>query len=47
MTVRIAFRLGKGLPFVIQQRDGDTGLRRTVFQTLGKDVQAVVVTVSG
>jgi hypothetical protein len=25
----------------------NTGLRRTVFQTLGKDIQAVMITVSG
>ena len=45
MTLAVAFRLGEGLPFRIQQQHIDTGLRRTVLQALGKDIQPVVITV--
>ena len=47
MAIAVAFRFGKGLPFVIQQGDGDARLRRTVLQTLSEDVQAIMITVSG
>ena len=47
VAIAVAFRFGKGLPFVIQQGDGDARLRRTVLQTLGEDVQAIMITVSG
>ncbi len=47
MTVGVAVGFGEGLALVIQQRDGDTGLRRTVFQTLGENVQPVMIAVSG
>ena len=41
----VAFRLGESLPFRIQQLHIDTRLRRTVFETLGKDIQPVTITV--
>ena len=47
MTVSVAICLGERLAFVVQQRDGHAGLRRTVFQTLSENIQAVMVTVSG
>ena len=47
MTIGIALRLGESLAFIVQQRDGHAGLRRTVFQTLSENIQAVMVTVSG
>ena len=47
MTVSVALRLSESLAFVVQQRDGHAGLRRTVFQTLSENIQAVMVTVSG
>jgi hypothetical protein len=47
MAVGIAGSPGQRLAFIVQQRDGHAGLRRTVFQTLGKDIQAVMITVSG
>ena len=47
VAIAVAFRFGKGLPFIVQQGDGDARLRRTVLQTLGEDVQAIMITVSG
>ncbi len=47
VPLSVALRLRQGLPFGVQQLHIDTGLRRAVFQALGKDIQPVVVAVRG
>ena len=47
MALAVALRLRQHLPFGVQELNIDIGLRRAVFQTLGKDIQPVVVTVRG
>ena len=47
VPLSVALRLRQGLPFGVQKLHIDTGLRRAVFQTLGKDIQPMVITVRG